>query len=141
MKKLITIISIALAATLLSSCIIVHPDDDVLIEKTSSSKSSDNSDETNGKYCITVKNETDTKVSKWWVKTKDTMMLPNSTLDRSIGTHKEDKIEDLPEGYYVVYFIFEGGYENYETITLDKDVIYCLSGSIDNHSVVCHAAK
>ena len=140
MKKIITILSIALAATLLSSCIIVHPDEETVFERSKISKES-GADENTKTHTITVKNETDTKVSKWWVKSKDTMILPNNTLDRSIAAHKEDQISDLPEGYYVVYFIYSDGYETYETINLNKDIVYCLSNGPVQNSYSCKIAK
>ena len=158
MKKTILIISVAVAAMLLSSCVVVHPKDeyDVYVETSTKKKTpADNSDETaddttetnaaaeatkkTGKYSITCKNQSSTAITNWCVKKDNNVTLPSAGSIKANGG--EDKISDLPEGYYKIYFTFENGYSTSESITLDKDVIYCIYGNNNSYTVECRNVK
>ena len=150
MKKLTTILTIAAAALMFSSCIIVGADDlpDVIIEeKTNTPKPSNPQPEPEPIYyhSITCKNQTSYTVTDWCVKKDNIVTYPKSGYNRSIRSGGEDMILDLPEGYYKVYFSFEdtyqlnpGDYYSSESIYLNKDVIYTLYER--QVSVACRAA-
>ena len=160
MKKIINfflsaqaVVLLTATALLFSSCIIVHPDDDsdVYIGKSSRVKEAESSDEEEteeeevkltGKHSITCKNQTSTKIIEWCVKCDRNVTLPNSGFTRSIKANGgEDKISDLPAGYYRIYFTFETGQNGEDSITLDKDVTYCIIGTTDSYTVECREAK
>ena len=149
-----TILLIVTASLMLSGCIIVHPDDedDIYIGKTSRVKTAESSEEDDtetaeqtavtGQFSITCKNQTSTKIVEWCVKCDRNVTLPNTGFTRSIKENGgEDKISDLPQGYYRIYFVFENGQRGEDSITLDKDVTYCIIGSTDSYTVECRAAK
>ena len=149
-----TVLLIAVASVMFSSCIIVHPndDEDIHIEKrerdkkaaTSQSGSTENGSEetaTGEKFTITCKNETSMVVANWFVKNDNIITLSKTGFTGSIQAHGEDKIFDLPKGYYKIYFTFENGYSTSESITLDKDVIYCIYGNNNSYTVECRNVK
>ena len=134
------IVLIATASLTLSSCVVIHPDDeaDIYIEKKdkdsrTSSKKKDNTEEQTPAaetFTITCKNETSNVVANWFVKNDNIITLSKTGFTGAINAHGEDKIFDLPKGYYKIYFSFAGnycpgGYQS-DTIYLDKDVTYCL---------------
>lgn len=152
MKKIISIISITVAALILSSCVIIGADEkpEVYVEKKSTTTtttqtpaSTSETTETTPvqtpasvekKYSITCKNQTSVMVTDWCVKKDNIVTYAKSGFNRSIRAGGEDMILDLPEGYYKVYFSFEDDYplnpEDYyssnESVYLNKDVTYCL---------------
>ncbi len=143
-----TLILAVTAAILFSSCIIVHPDDEIIVErKTTQTVEQPSSTETTTPapstpstptppvvtHSITCKNETSLLITDWCVKKDNTVTFANSGMNRSIRPGKEDMISGLEEGYYVVYFSFEDDYQldpwdyqSSESIWLNKDVTYCL---------------
>ena len=143
-----TLILAATAAILFSSCIIVHPDEEIVVErKTTKTVEQPASTETTTPapstpstptppvvtHSITCKNETSLVITDWCVKKDNTVTFANSKLNRAIYPGKEDMIPGLEEGYYVVYFSFEDDYQlnpwdyqSSESIWLDRDVTYCL---------------
>ncbi len=140
MKKLITILSITAAAFMLSSCIIVGTDEvpEIVVEKKTttvveSTPSTPATQTPVAKHSITCKNETSIVVTDWCVKKDNIVTYANSGFNRSIRVGGEDRISNLPEGYYKVYFSFEdtyqlqpGDYHSSESIYLNRDVTYCL---------------
>ena len=137
MKKIISIISITVAALILSSCVIIGADEkpEVYVEKKTSKTSSTSTSETTEtktttttetketspvtvttpatvekKYSITCKNQTSIMVTDWCVKKDNIVTYAKSGFNRSIRAGGEDMILDLPEGYYKVYFSFEDDY-------------------------------
>ena len=161
MKKPITylittqvLILVSVASLLFSSCIIVHPDDDydVYVEKkavkqatskeTDETNSSDDESRQTAKYSITVKNATSTPVINWCVKNDNKVTLSSSGFTGSIRENGgEDKISDLPEGYYKIYFTFDDGDSIVESITLDQDVTFYLSEKHNSYVAECRALK
>lgn len=136
-----TLILAATAAILFSSCIIVHPDDEIIVERkttsTATTISTPNTPSTPTPpavtHSITCKNETSIIITDWCVKKDNKVTFANSSMNRSILPGKEDMIPGLEEGYYVVYFSFEDEYQldpwdyrSSESIWLNKDVTYCL---------------
>ena len=142
-----TFILITTAALMFSSCIIIHPDDEVIVEKkTKTVEQPSSTTETPSTpstpttptpkvltHSITCKNETSLLITDWCVKKDNTVTFANSGMNRSIRPGKEDMISGLEEGYYVVYFSFEDDYQldpwdyqSSESIWLNKDVTYCL---------------
>ena len=153
-----TVLLIAVASVMFSSCIIVHPndDEDIHIEKresdkkaaTSQSGSTENGSEetaTGEKFTITCKNETSMVVANWFVKNDNIITLSKTGFTGSIQAHGEDKIFDLPKGYYKIYFTFGGNcrqnsYQS-DTIYLDKDVTYCLLEGPTPYIAECRSAE
>ena len=161
MKKLITILTSIVAITMLSSCIIVGTEDEpeIVIQKktypeskTDSSSSSSSSTSTStpvvtAKYSITCRNQTNMIVTDWCVSKDNIVTYANSSFNRSIGPNKEDKIQNLPEGYYKVYFSFEddgplspSDYLSSDSIQLNQDVIYTLFVRSQAYAVECRSA-
>ena len=150
MKKLTTILTIAAAALMFSSCIIVGAVDlpELIIEEkttTTTPKPSNPEPEPVYYHSITCKNQTSFTVTDWCVKKDNIVTYAKSGYNRSIRSGGEDMIMDLPEGYYKVYFSFEdeyqlnpGDYYSSESIYLNKDVIYTLYER--QVSVACRAA-
>ena len=152
MKKLISILSITLAALMLSSCIIVGTTEEpeLVIEKRTTVETTSTTTTTPStpvaKYSITCKNQTSYMVTDWCVKKDNIVTYANSGYNRSIRSGGEDMILDLPEGYYKVYFTFEDCYqlqpEDYyssESVYLNKDITYCLYER--QISVACRSAN
>ena len=152
MKKLISILSITLAALMLSSCIIVGTTEEpeLVIEKRTTVETTSTTTTTPStpvaKYSITCKNQTSYMVTDWCVKKDNIVTYANSGYNRSIRSGGEDMILDLPEGYYKVYFTFEDCYqlqpEDYyssESVYLNKDITYCLYER--QISVTCRSAN
>ena len=152
MKKIITILSTLIAVSMLSSCIIVGTEDEpeILIEKkTKTVKVESETPATQqqpsqttpvvsqpvatAKYSITCRNQTDMTVTDWCVSKDNIVTYANSSFNRAIGPSKEDKIQNLPAGYYKVYFSFDNDYPlspsdylSSDSIQLNQDVIYTL---------------
>ena len=176
MKKLITILSITAAALMLSSCIIVGTEDEPILvkEKTvveKETKSQQQPANTNtqqtqqpeqqktpaqttiitqpepAKYSITCRNQTNMIVTDWCVSKDNIVTYANSSFNRAIGPYKEDKIQNLPEGYYKVYFSFEddgplspSDYLSSDSIQLNQDIIYTLFVRTSGYAVECRSA-
>ena len=136
-----TLILIATASLLFSSCIIVNPEDEYIVEKrtTTTTVETTNSNPPSthtppaATHSITCKNETSFLITDWCVKKDNKVTFANSSMNREIRPNKEDMIPGLEEGYYVVYFSFEDDYQldpwdyrSSESIWLDRDVTYCL---------------
>lgn len=148
------ILLIAVSALFLSSCIIVHPDDEVIVEKktqtTVVSSGSGHTAPANPpavKHSISCRNETSLTITDWCVKKDNTVTFANSSFNRSIPTGHEDRIVNLEEGYYVVYFSFEDDYQlnpwdyqSSESIWLDRDVTYCLYERATGYGAECRSA-
>ncbi len=159
-----TILLITVSALLFSSCIIVGTDEDpeivfkkkhtTKIVEESSEKKSKESEETDSskqkpaaKYSITCRNQTNFIVTDWCVSKDNIVTYANSSFNRMIGPYKEDKIQNLPEGYYKVYFTFDDDYQlnptNYlssDSIQLNQDVIYTLFVKSTGYAVECRSA-
>lgn len=113
MKKIISVLLLALTLTLFSSCII--------IEDTS-------------KYDITLlNNTTDENITDWCVKSKDGERYEKDDKNCPIRAGSRDTITDIPKGYYSVCFSFEvknqlqpEDYEISTLVYLDEDVVFRL---------------
>ena len=168
MKKLISILSITAAALMLSSCIILGTEDEPIVvkektvvekETTSQQPASTNTQQTSpakttvitepepAKYSITCRNQTDMIVTDWCVSKDNIVTYANSSFNRAIGPYKEDKIQNLPEGYYKVYFSFEddgplspSDYLSSDSIQLNQDIIYTLFVRSAGYAVECRSA-
>ena len=175
MKKLISILSITAAALMLSSCIILGTDEDpeivvkkeVIKEKetvtetapatttqtqqpaqqTSPAKTTVITEPEPAKYSITCRNQTNMIVTDWCVSKDNIVTYANSSFNRAIGPYKEDKIQNLPEGYYKVYFSFEddgplspSDYLSSDSIQLNQDIIYTLFVRSQAYAVECRSA-
>ena len=175
MKKLISILSITAAALMLSSCIILGTDEEpeivvkkeVIKEKetvtetapatttqtqqpaqqTSPAKTTVISQPEPAKYSITCRNQTNMIVTDWCVSKDNIVTYANSSFNRAIGPYKEDKIQNLPEGYYKVYFSFEddgplspSDYLSSDSIQLNQDIIYTLFVRSAGYAVECRSA-
>lgn len=173
MKKLISILSITAAALMLSSCIILGTDEEpeIVIKKenpaptpepapsttttqtqqpaqqTSPAKTTVISQPEPAKYSITCRNQTNMIVTDWCVSKDNIVTYANSSFNRAIGPYKEDKIQNLPEGYYKVYFSFEddgplspSDYLSSDSIQLNQDIIYTLFVRSQAYAVECRSA-
>ena len=175
MKKLISILSITAAALMLSSCIILGTDEEpeivvkkeVIKEKetvtetapatttqtqqpaqqTSPAKTTVITQPEPAKYSITCRNQTNMIVTDWCVSKDNIVTYANSSFNRAIGPYKEDKIQNLPEGYYKVYFSFEddgplspSDYLSSDSIQLNQDIIYTLFVRSQAYAVDCRSA-
>ena len=175
MKKLISILSITAAALMLSSCIILGTDEEpeivvkkeVIKEKetvtetapatttqtqqpaqqTSPAKTTVITGPEPAKYSITCRNQTNMIVTDWCVSKDNIVTYANSSFNRAIGPYKEDKIQNLPEGYYKVYFSFEddgplspSDYLSSDSIQLNQDIIYTLFVRSQAYAVECRSA-
>ena len=175
MKKLISILSITAAAVMLSSCIILGTDEEpeivvkkeVIKEKetvtetapatttqtqqpaqqTSPAKTTVITEPEPAKYSITCRNQTNMIVTDWCVSKDNIVTYANSSFNRAIGPYKEDKIQNLPEGYYKVYFSFEddgplspSDYLSSDSIQLNQDIIYTLFVRSQAYAVECRSA-
>lgn len=175
MKKLISILSITAAALMLSSCIILGTDEEpeivvkkeVIKEKetvtetapatttqtqqpaqqTSPAKTTVITEPEPAKYSITCRNQTNMIVTDWCVSKDNIVTYANSSFNRAIGPYKEDKIQNLPEGYYKVYFSFEddgplspSDYLSSDSIQLNQDIIYTLFVRSQAYAVECRSA-
>ena len=158
-----TILLTTVAAVFFSSCIIVHPDDEVIVEKKTTVVSggttggstpanptppSNPNPPASTKHSITCRNETSYVIQDWCVKKDNTVTFANSSFNRSIQPGREDRIVNLEEGYYVVYFSFEDDYplepwdyRSSESVWLDRDVTYCLYERAQVVSVACRSAS
>ena len=147
------ILLIAVSALFLSSCVIVHPDDEVIVEKKTTTVVSGGSSQTPPansqavKHSISCRNETSLTITDWCVKKDNTVTFANSSFNRSIRPGHEDRIVNLEEGYYVVYFSFEDDYQlnpwdyqSSESIWLDRDVTYCLYERATGYGAECRSA-
>ncbi len=148
------ILLIAVSALFLSSCVIVHPDDEIIVEKkTQTTVVSSGSSQTAPanppavKHSISCRNETSLTITDWCVKKDNTVTFANSSFNRSIRPGHEDRIVNLEEGYYVVYFSFEDDYQldpwdyqSSESIWLDRDVTYCLYERSSGYTAECRSA-
>ncbi len=146
MKKLITILSITAAAFMLSSCLIIGPFEEYEHGKKKTTTQTCEEEETtsttttqvvntttSSKYSILLKNNTSYAVTDWCVKKDNQVTFSNSSFNREIPAHGEDRITQLPEGYYKVFFSFEDevqlnpwDYSSSESIYLNQNVTYCL---------------
>ena len=174
MKKLISILSITAAALMLSSCIILGTDEEPEIvvkektvkvetqtpaatdtttqpqqpaQQTSPAKTTVISQPEPAKYSITCRNQTNMIVTDWCVSKDNIVTYANSSFNRAIGPYKEDKIQNLPEGYYKVYFSFEddgplspSDYLSSDSIQLNQDIIYTLFVRSAGYAVECRSA-
>lgn len=174
MKKLISILSITAAALMLSSCIILGTDEEpeIVVKKTtevvnqpnestpapaaqtqqpaqqtSPAKTTVISQPEPAKYSITCRNQTNMIVTDWCVSKDNIVTYANSSFNRAIGPYKEDKIQNLPEGYYKVYFSFEddgplspSDYLSSDSIQLNQDIIYTLFVRSAGYAVECRSA-
>lgn len=175
MKKIISILSITAAALMLSSCIILGTDEEpeivvkkeVIKEKetvtetapatttqtqqpaqqTSPAKTTVITEPEPAKYSITCRNQTNMIVTDWCVSKDNIVTYANSSFNRAIGPYKEDKIQNLPEGYYKVYFSFEddgplspSDYLSSDSIQLNQDIIYTLFVRSQAYAVECRSA-
>lgn len=175
MKKLISILSITAAALMLSSCIILGTDEEpeivvkkeVIKEKetvtetapttttqtqqpaqqTSPAKTTVITQPEPAKFSITCRNQTNMIVTDWCVSKDNIVTYANSSFNRAIGPYKEDKIQNLPEGYYKVYFSFEddgplspSDYLSSDSIQLNQDIIYTLFVRSAGYAVECRSA-
>ena len=173
MKKLISILSITAAALMLSSCIILGTDEEpeIVVKKTTEVVKQPNEStpapaaqtqqpvkETTthttvitqpepAKYSITCRNQTNMIVTDWCVSKDNIVTYANSSFNRAIGPYKEDKIQNLPEGYYKVYFSFEddgplspSDYLSSDSIQLNQDIIYTLFVRSQAYAVECRSA-
>lgn len=142
-----TILLIVTASVMLSSCVVIHPDDegDVIVTKSARIKEADDDDEeedkVTSKFSITVKNETNADIEDWCVKCDRNVTLSTSGFTREIQAGQEDKISNLPEGYYKIYITFENGYTKQDSINLNKDVEYRIIGTNDSYTTECRSAK
>ncbi len=164
MKKLISILSITAAALMLSSCIILGTEDEPIVVKektvveketksqqpaqqTSPAKTTVITEPEPAKYSITCRNQTNMIVTDWCVSKDNIVTYANSSFNRAIGPYKEDKIQNLPEGYYKVYFSFEddgplspSDYLSSDSIQLNQDIIYTLFVRSQAYAVECRSA-
>ena len=175
MKKIITLITTLIAVSMLSSCIIVGTEDEpeiIIKDKATTVKVGTDSSSTQqpaqqtqvvtqpqqtttvvsqpvntAKYSITCRNQTDMTVTDWCVSKDNIVTYANSSFNRAIGPNKEDKIQNLPTGYYKVYFSFDHDYPlsptdylSSDSIQLDKDVIYTLFVRTSGYPVECRSA-
>lgn len=151
-----TLLLISIAAVMFSSCIIVHPneEEEIFIEKrekeskSSKSSTSSSSKTTTKKYSITCRNQTNMTVTDWCVAKENIVTYADSSFNRMIGPYKEDKIQNLSEGYYKVYFSFEDdgflcptSYLSSDSIQLNQDVIYTLFTRSSGYAVDCRNQK
>ena len=100
------------------------------------------------KYSITCRNQTNMIVTDWCVSKDNIVTYANSSFNRAIGPYKEDKIQNLPEGYYKVYFSFEddgplspSDYLSSDSIQLNQDIIYTLFVRSQAYAVECRSAN
>ena len=175
MKKLISILSITAAAVMLSSCIILGTDEEpeIVVKKEVTEKTITTTEQTStptnqtqqpaqqtspakttvitepepAKYSITCRNQTNMIVTDWCVSKDNIVTYANSSFNRAIGPYKEDKIQNLPEGYYKVYFSFEddgplspSDYLSSDSIQLNQDIIYTLFVRSQAYAVECRSA-
>ena len=174
MKKIISILSITAAALMLSSCIILGTDEEPEIvvkektvkvetqtpaatdtttqtqqpaQQTSPAKTTVITEPEPAKYSITCRNQTNMIVTDWCVSKDNIVTYANSSFNRAIGPYKEDKIQNLPEGYYKVYFSFEddgplspSDYLSSYSIHLNQDIIYTLFVRSQAYAVECRSA-
>ena len=175
MKKLISILSITAAALMLSSCIILGTDEEpeIVVKKEVTEKTITTTEQTStptnqtqqpaqqtspakttvitepepAKYSITCRNQTNMIVTDWCVSKDNIVTYANSSFNRAIGPYKEDKIQNLPEGYYKVYFSFEddgplspSDYLSSDSIQLNQDIIYTLFVRSQAYAVECRSA-
>ena len=99
------------------------------------------------KFSITCRNQTNMIVTDWCVSKDNIVTYANSSFNRAIGPYKEDKIQNLPEGYYKVYFSFEddgplspSDYLSSDSIQLNQDIIYTLFVRSAGYAVECRSA-
>ena len=99
------------------------------------------------KYSITCRNQTNMIVTDWCVSKDNIVTYANSSFNRAIGPYKEDKIQNLPEGYYKVYFSFEddgplspSDYLSSDSIQLNQDIIFSLFVRSAGYAVECRSA-
>ena len=153
------ILLIAIASLFLSSCVIVHPDDEARRTKTTTivnngstpatpANPANQNPPTAVRHSITCKNETSLVIQDWCVKKDNTVTFANSSFNRAIQPGREDRIVNLEEGYYVVYFSFEDDYQldpwdyqSSESIWLDRDVTYCLYERASAVAIACRSAN
>lgn len=109
MKKIISILLLALTLTLLSGCIIID----------------------DRHFSITCNNNTEETITDWCVKKDNNKTYANDEDTCRIKPHKEDTISNLPIGYYSICITFEEKYQlhpsDYEIskeIYLDEDVTF-----------------
>ena len=175
MKKLISILSITAVALMLSSCIILGTDEEpeIVVKKEVTEKTITTTEQTStptnqtqqpaqqtspakttvitepepAKYSITCRNQTNMIVTDWCVSKDNIVTYANSSFNRAIGPYKEDKIQNLPEGYYKVYFSFEddgplspSDYLSSDSIQLNQDIIYTLFVRSQAYAVECRSA-
>ena len=164
MKKFITILSTIAVISMLSGCFFIASEDDpkIVIQKKTSEKVVEQTQEekttqeqqtvitkpvVTSKYSITCRNQTDMVVTDWCVSKDNIVTYANSSFNRQIGPYKEDKIQNLPEGYYKIYFCFEDDYPlspsdylSSDSIQLNQDVIYTLFVRTTGYSVECRSA-
>ena len=113
MKKIISVLLLALTLSLFSSCII--------IEDTS-------------KYDITLLNNTGENITDWCVKSKDGERYEKDDKNCPVRAGSRDTITDIPKGYYSVCFSFAVKYQlkpdDYEIsnlVYLDEDTVFKLA--------------
>lgn len=112
MKKIISVLLLALTLTLFSSCIIVN--DDIF-----------------SKYEIECYNNTYDTITDWCVKKGDDITYANSDYNCEIKPGKTDTISNLYRGYYSICISFEekkqlhpDDYEQTDEIYLDENVTF-----------------
>lgn len=156
MKKLIPILFLTVAAVMLSSCVIIHPDDetDFCIEEKKEKKSSGSSSSTktstttqsnpvqNTKFTITFKNNTDYVVNEWFIRKDNISISSNSGYVHPICPHDFDAIRELSEGQYRIWFIISDEYcFRSENLYLDRDITYILIAHTNSgYTSECRAA-
>lgn len=141
MKKIITLVSIALAATLLSSCVVAVPDEvpEIYVEKTSKGKTKSVTIKTPSEYKITCKNSTNYVITDWCVKLNNTETIARSDKNCTIPVNGSSTIYKLPEGRYQIFFTFDNckqlqpeNYMSSGSFELKSDVTYVLKSSTES---------
>ena len=119
MKKLILSITAAISLLMLTGCVVVTNEPVVVVSPT---------------YDITCYNDTNNDITDWCVKRNDEYTYANSDYNCHIRAWHSDTIEDLPPGYYQLFFTFkrlgkihEYDYEASFFVELNEDVIFYVS--------------
>ena len=118
MKKILSILFLALTLTLFNSCLFLLPD----------------SFNYTPKYDITCQNDTQKTITDWCVKKSDDSTFANSEYARQIKPGRSDTISSLSPGYYSLCFSFmektklqPSDYEQTDAIYLDEDVVFSVA--------------
>ncbi len=115
MKKIVSVLLLALTLSLFSSCIILG-------------------DSFFSKYSITCYNDTLKPITDWCVKKGDDKTFANSEYNCKIKSGAKDSINDLSYGYYSICISFKNksqlhpdDYEQTNEILLDEDVEFSVA--------------